>query len=165
MRGQLRLLTINVCLPRLLEAQIKRQAKLAFPNETMAYLLGVDAGTNVEVCRLWVPPDVSDSGTPDQISLLDHWRPAAEEKAEELELAVLGTFHSHPYPLTPLGKTRCHMLEDPTPSSADFLNSAELGPLIGICVIAETRSHELRSTLKIWGPQIPVVTRLSSKRR
>lgn len=162
MLSRLQLKTVNARMPARLVDDFKRQAKEAFPHETLSYLIGVDAGTDVEICRLWTPENVDEAGSESQILIFDEWPVLAREYAREHDMTVLGTVHSHPY--------RCKHVEnkaslswDATPSEGDFINAVELGPLIAICTVTETRTHSLRSSFRLWGPMVPVELSLSRR--
>lgn len=149
MLSRLKLATVSVEISRRVITAFKIQAKLAFPRETIAYMIGEDAGTAVSIENLWFPEDAV--GTRNSIMLHDAWRTIAQDAAKDLDMTVLGTIHSHPYP--------ADCVANPAPSVEDLVHG-DLGPLMGICTVLRMRNGGLRSAIRIWGPMVPVSVKI-----
>src|SRR4051794_40876151 len=67
-----RLGRIQIEIPNQVIRQFKRQAKDAFPRETLAYLIGRDAGTVVEIESLFIPDGLDAHCTPASVVVQDH---------------------------------------------------------------------------------------------
>lgn len=131
--------------------QFKQQAKAAFPRETFAYLIGIDAGTSVEVEDLYVPDNVDDHCGYNFVTIQPHWEIEAMEHARDDGRDVLGDIHSHPYTAMD-GVTK----PDRAQSEADMDCNAT--GLCGICTVVESRSGRLRASVRFWGPTTTVET-------
>jgi proteasome lid subunit RPN8/RPN11 len=135
-------------LPAKVDAAIRRQAREAWPKETIGFLLGRRAGTLYEVEDLWVPPDIQACRT--SVTLID-WHPAAAAYiAENDELEVLGAWHSHPRPW----KSWKGWRQENTPSAGDHKLGWE--GLCGICAVIEKKNGGLETRLDWFPPSPPV---------
>lgn len=155
MLATLKLLPVTVEISGKLLRQFKAAAKKAFPNETLAYLLGQDAGTSVSIDEFWFPEDVAKYATPGAVMIADHWEAQVKEYAREREHTVLGDIHSHPYNYLP---GRRFLPTDCAPSEGDYADPWK--GLCGICRVTQSKNGALRSSIRFWGPAVPVEMRI-----
>lgn len=141
-------LPIELKLPRKLEQRIKRQAREAFPKETIGYLLGHDAGTNVEVVDVWTPADIAKHCGTGHIYIQPAWAFDLIEYAFDEGLEILGTWHSHPWQ----AKDLANYSPSAEPSETDLGYGSNL--IQGICLVTEGPSGRLRSRLRFYGPML-----------
>jgi hypothetical protein len=147
---------IRLTVPPAIERAFKRQAKKAFPKETLAFLLGTQAGDTIHVDGLFTPEDMAEHCTTEAIYIQPHWLMDALDEAEEQECVCVGWIHSHPYQAT-----AGTFLRDHSQSETDILDAGQmLGlPISGICVVQEigqNKKKHLRASMRFWGPSIAV---------
>lgn len=143
---------IILTVPPRIVRQFKAAAKKAWKRETFAFLLGTIVGDHAHIDELYFPDDVEDHCTTGAVNIQDHWYVDAAEQAKELEAAVIGTAHSHPY------SKGCGSLRDRAHSETDV--DSPVGRMIsGICVVKEIRDGGLRASMRFWGPSVAVELR------
>ncbi len=139
--------------PKKLVEQFKRQAKGAFPKETISYVYGQIVGDNIIAEGLWTPDNVLDFCTKDTIYIQPNWYIEAIEEAKENDAVILADIHSHPVSYK-YSYAVSHM-----PSESDILSRGLAWQQItGICVVREAPSGRLSSSIKFWGPTVPLQT-------
>jgi proteasome lid subunit RPN8/RPN11 len=148
--------TIKVCVSRGLINEFKGEARVAFPRETFAYLLGRDAGTIVEIEELFTPMDVDEWCTETGVDISDDWLPAAKKHAREHGLKVVGDIHSHPFRYGEIGKLK----PECTPSEEDIDNGMPW--IVGICQVNQAKTGRLTTRVRFWGPMFPVEEHISN---
>lgn len=136
-------------------AEFRKAAKLAFPREAFAYLLGRDAGTLVEIEELYFPEDVAEHATHSSVDVQHHWELDAKTHASDSGLSIVGDLHSHPYNYLQTDGVR----QDCVPSESD--HESRCCGIVGICVVTEQRSGQLRSTIKFWPPMTQIETKIT----
>lgn len=143
--------SITVEVSRSLVDQFKAVAKEHFPREAFAYLLGRDAGTLIEIEDLFVPEDLDKHCSDMGFEIQDSWTLAAKAAAKEQGLVIVGDIHSHPFRN---GEWSRRFKPEPTPSVEDI--DAGLHCVNAICLVLECKTGRLRSSVRFWGPQVPV---------
>ncbi len=133
--------------------QFKDQAKEAFPKETIAYLCGSLEHNIIQVEELWVPDNVLKHCTKDSIWVQPQWAIEAIEYAKDNDLVIIGDCHSHPC------SYKYNYSVSHWPSEADIVSRGMAWQQItGICVVREAPSGRLSSSIKFWGPTVPLQT-------
>jgi len=139
--------SIRVEVSRKLLDQFKREAKLAFPREKFAYLVGHDCCSDVYVEDLYFPDGVDACCTEDTVNVRPHWIIEARAHASDIEAEVLGDIHSHPFR---------HGTGDPDRSPSEHDIDRAWGSIYGICLVHQDRNKRLRSSIRFWAAQPPV---------
>lgn len=139
---ELSFLPIRIAAPKGVLQKFVKRAKKDFPNEVYAYVLGHDAGTNVEIVEFYFPPQKAETGS---VQPLEDYAAAAEYAAEH-DLQLLGDIHSHPY-VAEEGETLTRAI---LPSIYDYPYKG----ICGICGIVEKKGR-LLARVQFWGPIIP----------
>ncbi len=155
----MRLAPIRLEVPAKLTRDFKRQAKEAFPIETVAYVLGRDAGTIAEAHELYIPDGVQECCTAHYFIPQPHWAIEAAAAAKDEGLCVLGTIHSHPYTFREIGNRK----PDRTPSEGDHdsrLLHVGVG-IYGICAVQQYENGKLRASIRFWGPTCHLDTQVT----
>lgn len=145
---------IEVSVERSVLEDFKRRAKVAFPRETMAYLIGRDLGDRMSIEGLYVPMGQAVYCSALKVAIPPRWEDEAREHARGLGAAVIGDIHSHP---------RCYhewkgQLSERTPSETDHKQG--WAGLSGICVVSEQRRGGLLASVCFYGPSLPVRIRI-----
>ncbi len=135
--------------------EFKDRAKAAFPTETWAALLGKIEPDKITVDELWMPAGLSKYCHRSYVDIQGDWSTAAKRYAKKLGKVVLGDIHSHPYDLVELTARKPHR-PDASPSEGDYDRQRD-GLLQGICLVTETKTHQLRARIRFWGMTIPFV--------
>ena len=141
---------LKVTYPRDVEAGFRKRARKAFPNETMAYLLGHLKGDKIEILYNYFPDDLEKFCAPSYVYVQDRWIVKARKLAKKLGCVLLGDIHSHPYNH---GEIKLGMGRDHSPSEID-LTRRLYGPLQGICLVRQGATGRLSTSLRLWGPMI-----------
>lgn len=129
--------------------QFRALARKAFPKETLAFLIGHDAGTKVEVTELYVPDDVAKHAANDTVRMPQHWFEDAEEFAKEREATVVGDIHSHP-----LSFAESQHDAGISPSAGDLLSARYI---FGICAVRQSENkRRLTTDMRFYGPMLPL---------
>lgn len=105
----------------------KATCRKQYPNEAFAYLLGCGD----MVIDIWIPEDLAEYATPNEVTLPAHWYIEAEQEAASQNLRVVGCVHSH-----------CDDEYDGCPSNADLDNIS--GALWGITEVRNGRVKRTR---------------------
>lgn len=134
---------ITVRVKRRLLESFKRQAREAYPRETFAFLLGHEEADLVEIVELYELPEWKKFCTRDRVKIQPGWLIEAQEHASDAGLVVVGDIHSHP---------ECCSHEQ---SEADFDYAPGWNKIAGICRVS-VAGERLRSSIRFWGPMIPV---------
>lgn len=134
----------------------QKKAKTFFPNECFAFLLGCGENDKIIAKEFYYPNDLENHCRPNCVYVQDKWIKEVKQYARKNKFIVSGSLHSHPYSLSEL-KNRIPHLPDRSPSEADY--DLDWG-LVGICVITETKCHQLRARTRFWAPmpQVKVKT-------
>lgn len=140
--------------PKKILTEFKLQAKSAFPKETIAFLCGTIEYDLLTIQELWVPDNVLKYCDHNTVNIKSEWAVQAIDYAEENDLVVIGTIHSHPFTKEELefySGTGKHQ------SEAD-IDSCGLAwqQISGICVVRESKSGRLTSGIRFWGPTVPL---------
>ncbi len=136
--------------------QFKDECKEAFPKETLTYLCGDLEQNIITIEELWSPPDVLKYATKDSILLQPSWSVDAIDYAKENDLIVCGDAHSHPV------SYKYNYSVSHWPSEADIVSRGLAWQQItGICVVREGPSGRLSSSVKFWGPTVPLDVRIN----
>jgi len=145
------MLSITVEISRRITEQFKKAAKLAFPKETFAYLIGHDAGTQLAVEELYFPDDVEQHCTEDAVHVQPHWLVDAQTHARETAAEVIGDIHSHPFP---------HSMSyvDRSPSESDI--DRAWGSVYGICLVRQDKNGRLRASIRFYPRQPEMITKV-----
>jgi proteasome lid subunit RPN8/RPN11 len=142
---------MTVELPKKLASEFRKAAKLVFPVESYAILLGKVGGNGVyKVHELYFPPEAPSYSTDDIVNVQDSWWKDARLIARGKKLSLLGDLHSHTYPPAWEPDKTCQ------PSTADlerfdFLRRKTrlLAPIFGIaCIYPSKRGYE--TVFKFW---------------
>jgi proteasome lid subunit RPN8/RPN11 len=156
------MLGLTIRAPRHVIERFKRDARLAFPHEAYAVLIGHEEADVVEITELWTPDHVGKcfSG---RVDIHPLWFVEAEEFARDIGAVVVGDIHSHPYQH---GVQGCGHEQ----SECDLDYAPHWQKIAGICRVTQSRAGRLRASVRFWGPLIPVKTELtragdSSQRR
>lgn len=144
----MRLRTINLYVPPKIIEEFKKQAKRSFPKESFAYLLGRDAGTQVEIEELHTPHGVEQHCTEGSVSIGENWLSEARKEARTSGLTVVGDIHSHPFLCPKSYSPGC------APSEGDLDDG--MTQIHGICQVWKTKSDKLQAKVRFWGPIVPV---------
>ena len=159
---------VKVVVPVEITNEFKKKAKLVFPNEAFAYLLGHEEDNVVIVDELFFPKDVDSFCTPGNVHIQWGWGKQAQRRAKKIDGLVLGDIHSHPYTHEELTPPPCvcgrdkhsKMKADMAPSEQDWEAFKENKfQLMGLCIITETKNKRLRAKTKFWGPLTPLVVK------
>lgn len=151
--------------PRRLVESFKRQAKSAFPKETLSYIYGQIHGTSIVVEGIWVPDDVLRHCTHTSVTMLPHWDLEAIDVAKDQDAVVLGTIHSHPFCKDELYTASGKFAGMPgMEQSAIDIESCGIAwqQISGICRVTENLACRLRASVKFWGPTVPLIVKLTS---
>ena len=150
---------VKVTFPFKLSSKFHKAAKLLFPNEEYAILLGRETAEGFCIDHLYFPTERLNSQSPDYVKVRPNWFETAQEMAEMLELEVIGDIHSH-----------CYEEIDSTagtdPSEADWeyaesqrLESAGIYRLMGIVRVLK-KGDKLSCRTRFWPAiDIPVIVR------
>lgn len=126
-----------------LEDQFKREAKLVFPNECYAIMLGHVKGGEKVVDWLLFPDVTCNHSTPDYVNIREEWWRHAFDVAKLKEMVVLGDIHSHCYENV-TGTRDC------SPSEADW-DRFDRNYVMGICTITKPpNSDRMRASIRYW---------------
>lgn len=147
-----RLLPIRLEISERLVRRLEKAARLAFPRETFALLLGEDAGTNSVVTDLYFPENVAQHATNVSVEYQPLWLIDAMEYAGAHSLDVLGDWHSHPY----RSGEEVFILEDCAAPSGGDLESQRM--ITGITALHEKPSGRKYAKTRFWGPIVHVET-------
>lgn len=118
-------------------------ARLAYPCETYALLIGCETRRCVEVSELYIPDDVADYASKRYVYTPDHWYIEAQEHAREVGCDLIGDIHSHP------GYVSCER------SEGDHDGTPHWRHIAGIVAVWET-ARGLRTSTRFWGPTVPI---------
>ncbi len=143
--------------------EIKRAAREMFPRETWGYLLGRRAGNTFEVEELFVPDgdELDRAAKTTRINIGAHWELEAMEYAKENGLQIVGTVHSHPWTVRELKLYRQVIgTPDRSQSESDFETYPARLWVYGVCRVLQEKGGRLRSSVRFWGPMIPVEVRV-----
>ena len=77
-------------------AKFRKQAKLAYPNEFCAFLIGYNNKENVFIDKFYIPKNQEEFATPDHIDIPSDWWEEAEDFADDNMMIVVGFIHTHP---------------------------------------------------------------------
>ena len=150
--------TIHIEVPRRIVDRLKREAKKAFPKETLCYFIGQDAGDQIAIEDLWFPEDVSEFATTGSVIFQEVWAIDAREYAKENEASVVGYAHSHPYRFTDEAPPGGGI----TPSEGDFRWG--WGGISAICAIRESGGGKLTARVRWYPPAHPVEAKIITER-
>ena len=142
-----------------LVSKIKKISKDAFPRETIVYLLGEIIYDHIFVHDLWIPDNVLDYCTHYSVNVKPEWQIEAIEYAKDNELEVVGSCHSHPFTkeeLSVFSVTGAHQSESDIDSCGLFWQQ-----ISGICLVKQSKSGRLSSSIRFWGPTIPLTVRIT----
>ena len=144
---------IILTVPPRIEREFKAAAKREWPKETWAFLLGTIVGDRAHVDELYWPEDADEHCTAWRSNPQPHWFADASERAEEIDAAILGSCHSHPYH----NDTNC--LRERVRSEGDMDYPPVANMIAGICVVQEMKDKRLRASMRFWGPSVAVELR------
>jgi proteasome lid subunit RPN8/RPN11 len=142
---------MTVELPKSLAGEFKKAAKLIFPVESYAILLGKVSKNGVyRVKELYFPPEAPFHANENVVNVRDSWWKDARVIARGKKLSLLGDIHSHTYDKQWVPDKTCQ------PSTADlerfdFLRRKTRlpAPIFGIvCVYPSKRGYE--AIFKFW---------------
>lgn len=138
--------------------EFKKQAKKAFPKETIAYLCGIIEYDLITIEDLWIPDNVLNYCDHDTVWVKPEWAVEAIDYAKDNDLVIIGSIHSHPFTKKELSfysGTGKHQ------SEAD-IDSCGLAwqQISGICVVKELKTGKLTSSIRFWGPTVPLTVRV-----
>lgn len=151
-----RIAPIKLIVDPKVQRRFRKQAIEKFPNETIAYLLGYDLGSRIEVVELWSPPAANVQATNSELDFDAHIDWEAFEHAKESELHLVGDIHTHPWT-----KAQCEFRRHVKistmihPSATDWEFRMGLRWLTGICLIEE-REKGFYTKFRYWGPLTPI---------
>lgn len=129
---------VNVKISRKLISEFKKSAKMAYPHEEYAILLGYhDENTGFLILGFYFPPDRGAFVDEANVHIQPRWTKEAQKTAKSIGLQVIGDIHSHPS--GECGPSECD-IDSQTASSAE---------IFGICGITKTR-RGLRSRIRFW---------------
>jgi proteasome lid subunit RPN8/RPN11 len=139
--------------------QFKRQARAAFPRETLAYLFGHQYPDRTIVTELWTPNGLVALANNNTIQMVEHAEYEAEEHAKEIGLELLGDVHTHPWTKDQLSDLhRLGTSSGTHPSESDW---DRIGPgrrwITGICLINECENGRLICRIRFWGPLTHII--------
>jgi hypothetical protein len=142
---------MTVELPRKLAMEFKKAAKIQFPAECYAIILG-KAGKNgvYRPSELYFPPDAPKFSHDDVVWVQDRWWKDARLIARGKKLSLLGDIHSHCYSDEWIPDKTCQPSVTDL-SRFDFLcrKTKIKAPIFGICCLFPSkRGMEMR--LKFW---------------
>jgi hypothetical protein len=124
----------------------KRRAKLAYPKEILAYLIGEKLGDLYLVEDMYFPEMVELACAKDAVYYQDWWPEEAKEYAKDHHLEVIGDIHTHPRKF----KKWKGLTSEVTPSEGDYVNG--WNGICGICAVTELKSKRLKATVAFYGP-------------
>lgn len=135
--------------------EFKILAKKSFPKEVIAYLCGTIEQNIITVEELWVPDNVLKYCTKDTILIQPTWSSEAIDYAKDNDLIVVGDIHSHP-----VSYEYSYAVSN-MPSESDVLSRGLAWEQItGICVVRQSKTGRLTSSVKFWGPTVPLDVRI-----
>lgn len=151
-------LPITFTIPRKFILKFQKQARDAFPKETITYYVGHNAGTSIEVIDMWTPDpqELAVEASRMEIAIPNMWLAEAAEFALEREATVVADCHSHAYRYKDLGTWR----PDCGPSQDDLICQH----VFGICSVYQGATGKLRSYTRFFGPVVPVNTQVIDSR-
>lgn len=159
-----RIPAIHLSIPPSVERQFRALARKAFPKETLAYLLGYDLGTRLEVTQLWVPPPESVLASVNSLIIPAYmdWEACQAAFEEDPDLCVLGDLHTHPYTTSDMRHLALATQgADIVPSSCDWGCRQGLRWITGVCAVWQTPSKRLFTEFAYWGPLTPLDLKLA----
>jgi len=140
--------------------RFKREAKEYFPKECFAYLYGQLDAYCVTIEGLWFPEGLKQNCAENMVLIEPHWSTEAREVAKEHDAVLVADIHSHPWPSKYLAGGNP---PDHSQSQADIdRRMNDWWKLSGICLIKETKTGKLRSSVRFWGPTIPLDVHINS---
>jgi proteasome lid subunit RPN8/RPN11 len=148
---------IRVNIPKKIADHFKNEAKLLWPNEHYAILIGARLGGDVfEIDSLFYPPEFLIVSSPTHLDINYQSFDLAKKHADSMGLEVLGDIHSHCYDKLAVNGNDCG------PSEIDLDQcipprriTAGQTTIFGICTIWK-RPKTMRSRIRFW-PQIPQI--------
>lgn len=130
----------KVVIDRSLLTNFVARAKRRYPKEYIEALWGTIDGATVYIHALY---PVDHKGTPRRCSLPDDWLEQQKQMAEEENLIMLGSLHTHP---------DCY----PVPSSDDLVDALGSGETImGICELSN-KNDRFSSKVSFWPCMAPL---------
>lgn len=142
--------------PKKIINEFKTLAKDAFPKETIAFLCGTIEYDLITIEELWVPENVLKYCTKDTITLQPTWSTDAIDYAKDNDLVIVGDIHSHPV------SYHYSYAVSTLPSEQDIESRGLAWQQIsGICAVRQSKLGRLTSTVKFWGPTVPLNVRVT----
>ena len=144
--------------PKKIITEFKNVAKKAFPSEILCYLEGTIEYDLITIDDLWIPDNVLKYCNHNTVNIQDTWAVNAIEYAKDNDMEIIGTLHSHPYTKEELSIYSC----TGNHQSESDIDSCGLAwkQISGICVIKEFNSGRLSSSIRFWGPTVPLGVRI-----
>jgi proteasome lid subunit RPN8/RPN11 len=138
--------------------QFKDISKDAFPSEILCYLVGDIEHNIITVEEFWFPENILDYCDHNTVNIQPHWGLEAIDYAKDNDMVISGSLHSHPYTKEELALYNCTGKHQ---SEAD-IDSCGMAwqQIAGICVVKESPSGRLSSSIRFWGPTVPLEVRI-----
>lgn len=152
---------MRIYVPRKVTQEFIVRAKVAFPKETLGYLIGrADENLTLRVEEIYYPTDLEQHQGKNQVDVQWRWFREARRRARQLKAAVLGDLHSHPYTSEEILVWK--RSPDCSPSEGDW-ERTKPGYIMGICRIKQSSNGALRTRLRWWGPTVKVTEVVDNK--
>ena len=135
---------------------LNKEARRMFPKECFSALIGEQSGEYSEIKDIWIPDDLDKYSGSSFVTTPHHWAIGASEYAEEHDMHVLGSHHSHPYTYEEWNKySMAQMLYSTcAPSHGDW--EFEWSNICGITSIVQGKTGKPKTRTEFYGPAVSV---------
>ncbi len=142
---------LNLVIGRGQQSRFEESAKLAFPKEKFAFLLGRRRkGGVLQILGFYTPKNADKFCSQTGVRVQRHWLPEAEKAAEGEGMVVLGDIHSHTYSHEEIQTS--FIVPDCAPSEFDLIGNQHWGDIFGICSVIQQKNGSKKTRVKYWGP-------------